>query len=241
MNFLREAGRSIKDDDNSLKFILIDKNARKGSSSRSSITSNNNSRLTSNKNPTSEIINQQPTKAHQVHQPVIPPKDLDHKLRKKMFWSRNSAAVDNTSKLTDSFVKSVSIDQSSKKPANKLLNSFKQNENALKNQTRSTSLSHGSSYKHRSESVNLSNLKSSVYKKTSSNDGIGKATSNSSSSHVGAITNVTLKPFYNKLKKSHLFGVRLEKLCGPYSQGNQRLPVQIMVREILNFNYMDIG
>lgn len=38
----------------------------------------------------------------------------------------------------------------------------------------------------------------------------------------------TLKPFYNKLKKSHLFGTKLEKLCGAYSATNNQLPSQIM-------------
>ena len=37
MNFLREAHRSIKDDDNSYKFILIDKNATRSKNKSSNL------------------------------------------------------------------------------------------------------------------------------------------------------------------------------------------------------------
>lgn len=46
-------------------------------------------------------------------------------------------------------------------------------------------------------------------------------------------SNSNLKPFYSKLKKTHLFGVKLEKLCGPYSATNNKLPHQIMVIKML--------
>lgn len=45
---------------------------------------------------------------------------------------------------------------------------------------------------------------------------------------ASSIASSTLKPFYNKLKKSHLFGVKLEKICGAYSLTNNQLPPQIM-------------
>lgn len=56
------------------------------------------------------------------------------------------------------------------------------------------------------------------------------ANSVNSINSVSSGTHKASLPFYNRLKKSHhLFGSRLEKLCGPYSPENNRLPSSIMV------------
>lgn len=58
-----------------------------------------------------------------------------------------------------------------------------------------------------------------------------ETTTNSSS--VNQSVSSTLKPlFYSKLRRStpHLFGVKLEKICGAYSLTNNQLPSQLIVR-----------
>lgn len=74
MNHLKETGRSIKQDDNSYKFILIDKNSRKNNNnnnqnsqaSNTSTTTNtnttNNSNTNNNQNSTNNINNTKETK-----------------------------------------------------------------------------------------------------------------------------------------------------------------------------------
>lgn len=52
--------------------------------------------------------------------------------------------------------------------------------------------------------------------------------SKKSISTSSSIATSTLRPLYHKLKRAHLFGVKLEKICGPYSATNCRLPVPIM-------------
>jgi hypothetical protein len=57
--------------------------------------------------------------------------------------------------------------------------------------------------------------------------------SEATAGHTGAnmatsIANSTLRPFYNRLKKSHLFGIKLEKICGNCTPDNNKLPAQIM-------------
>ena len=258
MNFLRETSRSIKDDDNSYKFILIDKNARKQSSCVKK------SQMGHESNVPNETLTT-------VEAPVVtmtgPPKESDieadklHKLRKKMFWNRTSSNVDNlllpNSKLTA--LKTTGGEANSiGKPANRLLNTFKHIESNTKllngltsanSQFRSTSLSHASSYKQqRSESISVT---TSTVTATAHGVGVVKTASNISSKKM-QLTNAksndlishtylnqvsipvdssmsTSRPFYSKLKKSHLFGVKLEKLCGPYSANNFKLPPQIMV------------
>ena len=61
MNFLREAHRSIKDDDNSYKFILIDKNATRmattNTNSKTSTHSKSNTTTSNTKNNLHSIGN----------------------------------------------------------------------------------------------------------------------------------------------------------------------------------------
>lgn len=53
---------------------------------------------------------------------------------------------------------------------------------------------------------------------------------NNTNNKSQSITNTTLRPFYSKLKKTHLFGVKLDKLMGAYNpQTNYKLPPQIIV------------
>lgn len=64
----------------------------------------------------------------------------------------------------------------------------------------------------------------------SSSSSVHAANSVNSINSVSSGTHKASLPFYNRLKKSHhLFGSRLEKLCGPYSPENNRLPASIMV------------
>jgi hypothetical protein len=60
-------------------------------------------------------------------------------------------------------------------------------------------------------------------------------TNNTTNSTITTSTNSSsLRPFYNKLKKTHLFGVKLEKLCGIYHPtGNNQLPLPIIVIIVL--------
>lgn len=224
MNYLREAGRSIKDDDNSHKFILIDKNARKQpntNSSRHNIITANPSRLSSNFNTVSSETNEfLASKAISIDTEA----DKLQKLRKKMFWNRTNSNVDSLSHQP--------VISLTKKPENKILNSFKQADcqtNGGSIQFRSTSLSHASSCKQvRSESVSVVKSSGLYSKKTSIP--LNELNSHKlSSNYSQSIANSTLKPFYSKLKKSHLFGVKLEKVCGIYSAANGKLPNQIMV------------
>jgi len=262
MNYLREAGRSIKDDDNSHKFILIDKNARKVSNLNSAHQNNNiNTESSSSANRPSSNLTTMPTVNNTVSArasdlPGSQTKEFDteayklQKLRKKIFGNRTNAAENSINLAESSIVitkqpvlKSTSVDVvqvaslTSTKVENKLLNSFKKSEatsNASILQLRSTSLSHSGSYKQqRSESVNL--IKSSgLHSKKSSVGATDLSIAhakhlNNHSNYSHSITNSTLKPFYSKLKKTHLFGVKLEKLCGVYSHLNCKLPIQIMV------------
>ena len=77
MNFLRENGKSIKNDDNSLRFILIDRNSRK------STNSNNNF-----KELDSDL-------------------DRLQKLRKRMFWSRSNNNNNNTTTVSSNTLDST--------------------------------------------------------------------------------------------------------------------------------------
>jgi len=260
MNYLREAGRSIKDDDNSHKFILIDKNARKVSNLNSAHQHNNiNTESSSSANRLSSNLTTMPTVNNTVSArasdlPGSQTKEFEteayklQKLRKKFFGNRTNAAENSINLAESSIVitkepvlKSTCVDVvlTSTKVENKLLNSFKKSEapatsNASILQLRSTSLSHSGSYKQqRSESVNLIKMSGLHSKKSSvgaTDLSIAHAKHlNNHSNYSHSITNSTLKPFYSKLKKSHLFGVKLEKLCGVYSHSNCKLPSQIMV------------
>lgn len=68
MNFLREIGKSIEEDDNSYKFILIDKNSRMTNKHNSNNTSNTTTKPTNfnhqhhniNNNPASVIVANNP-------------------------------------------------------------------------------------------------------------------------------------------------------------------------------------
>jgi len=235
MNYLREAGRSIKDDDNSHKFILIDKNARKVSNLNSAHQHNNiNTESSSSANRLSSNLTTMPT--------------VNNTVSARFFGNRTNAAENSINLAESSIVitkepvlKSTCVDVvlTSTKVENKLLNSFKKSEapatsNASILQLRSTSLSHSGSYKQqRSESVNLIKMSGLHSKKSSvgaTDLSIAHAKHlNNHSNYSHSITNSTLKPFYSKLKKSHLFGVKLEKLCGVYSHSNCKLPSQIMV------------
>ena len=123
MHYLRENGKSVKTDDNSLKFILIDRNSRKST--------------------TSSAFKELDT-------------DIDRlqKLRKRMFWSRNNNNTLDTTRQLSSTIGTPSS--------------------------------------------------------------IGTAS--------GAL-NTLSRPFAKLKHKSHLFGVKLEKLCG---QTNQ-LPTPLLV------------
>ena len=264
MNFLRETSRSIKDDDNSYKFILIDRNARKHGSGARKSQMGRESHVSSETTTGGEapvVAMSGPPKESAI---VDVEADKLHKLRKKMFWNRTSSNVDNlllpNSKLSG--LKPTVEASSISKPANRLLNSFKHIESNTKllngltsanSQFRSTSLSHASSYKQqRSESISVT---TSTVTTTTHGVGVVKTASNISSkkvqqsnaksnelishtyvSNLNQVSSIpvdssmsTSRPFYSKLKKSHLFGVKLEKLCGPYSATNLKLPPQIMV------------
>ena len=77
MNFLRENGKSIKNDDNSLRFILIDRNSRK------STNSNNN------------------------FKELDTDSDRLQKLRKRMFWSRSNNNNNNTTSISSNTLDST--------------------------------------------------------------------------------------------------------------------------------------
>jgi hypothetical protein len=98
MNFLREAGRSIRDDDNSLKFILIDKNARKNAPPPNNIPMDPECATMPQTKATP-----QPHQPQQSPQPMPMSKDLDseaekQKMRKKLFWSRTTSNADSFAK-----------------------------------------------------------------------------------------------------------------------------------------------
>lgn len=235
MNFLREAGRSIKDDDNSLKFILIDKNSRK-SSSRSS-HGNSQHYHTGNRVSSVAATDKKPVDLSALPQ-TLQPKDADtdaeklQKMRKKMFWSRTTSNADTFAKPVQPtnettllkkpqpIIKSISVETES-------IAKFKTTDTAKTSEakaSRGANLSHAPSYKQqRSESVNLSSLKSHLLSSKMATN-ITDLTSHK----LPSSSNATLKPFYSKLKKTHLFGIKLEKLCGVYGAQNCKLPVQIM-------------
>ncbi len=253
MNYLREVGRSIKDDDNSHKFILIDKNARKASSSANQHINNNNvesnkssNRLSSNLNTVSTVNNTVSDFLGTQNKEIDIEADKLQKLRKKFFGNRTNMNENSTNNTESSLAiskqpvfKSASVEvkgvpQNSKKAENKLLNSFKKSEAQITSsgsmlQFRSTSLSHSGSYKQqRSESVNV--VKNFGLQNKNETELLMNHTKILNiNNYSQSITNSTLKPFYNKLKRTHLFGVKLEKFCGVYSHSNCKLPAQIMV------------
>ena len=175
-----------------------------------------------------------------------------HKLRKKMFWTRNTNNTGgNSTKLNSSTqqlnnilpIKQQSDQQHppvSTKPTNfnnKLLNSLKlaDSTQSIAGQFRSNSLNYVGSFKQppsnldTHETINAqSKNKQTITNKSA--EFISNTISNlSNGTNNSNAVNSTLKPFYSKLKKSHLFGVKLDKLCGPYSPTNNRLPSQVMV------------
>jgi hypothetical protein len=77
--------------------------------------------------------------------------------------------------------------------------------------------------------VPLQSRSSSMHHVSASNFNSTTTTTSESTGGVAA----TLRPlFYSKLKKSssQLFGVKLEKICGPYSVTNNQLPSQLIVK-----------
>ena len=75
--------------------------------------------------------------------------------------------------------------------------------------------------KHTTETTIVADLKHSFINNNNTTTTTTTNTSSNSSS---------LRPFYSKLKKTHIFGVKLEKLCGPYHPtANNQLPPQIIV------------
>jgi hypothetical protein len=191
MNYLRESGKSIKEDDNSYKFILIDKQTRKASNHFTSHQHHYNQQQINLANASSS--NQQSlsnVKDHEIDA------DRLHKIRKKMFWSKNSN-INNKISSNSEFK----------------LDDYETIMSKFKNQTHLPTKDQPNNIQlqdYRSNSVHILNP-------------IGKSESNYKISST-----LNKNPFYSKLKKYNLFGVKLEKICGPYSSTNNRLPVQIM-------------
>ena len=72
------------------------------------------------------------------------------------------------------------------------------------------------------ETTIIADLKNSFLNNNNNNSNTTTTTTASSNSS-------SLRPLYNKLKKTHLFGVKLEKLCGPYHPtANNQLPLPII-------------
>ena len=145
----------------------------------------------------------------------------------------NSLIVPKQSNQTDDFntklVKKISK-QSNEQPADNQFRSTSLNyvgtvaTNEIKikqTEVEMDSAAGGSTSSSSSISMTTSKLKHNNNTTTTTTTGIVNSTS---------LTNATLRPFYNKLKKTHLFGVKLEKLCGTYNvnTNNTKLPIQIL-------------
>jgi hypothetical protein len=115
------------------------------------------------------------------------------------------------------------------------------NEQPTDNQFRSTSLNYVGTIATNEIKQTEVEMDSAAGGSTSSSSSISMTTSklkhnyNNNATSTGivnstSLTNATLRPFYNKLKKTHLFGVKLEKLCGTYNvnTNNTKLPIQIL-------------
>lgn len=90
----------------------------------------------------------------------------------------------------------------------------------------------------RSNSLHYVSSSSAAGSTTSTHPNAANSISNSKMNEMTAsLASSTLKPFYNRLKNKthHLFGARLEKICGPYSPENNRLPPAIMVERFSIF------
>lgn len=142
--------------------------------------------------------------------------DRLHRLRKKMFWNKSS---NTTTRGSNQQLNLISNDINGKAYKNSKINSFKLNDMNNNFGERLHTYRSNSLHYVNSNNRNYDFLNENSTKKSSENVASGSL----------SLANSTLKPFYNKLKKSHLFGVKIEKICGPYSETNCRLPNPIMV------------
>lgn len=172
--------------------------------------------------------------------------DRLHRLRKKMFWAKNSTnASSNSKQLNSNPQQQDFLNCETNEPpfsdtnantinkSNKLLNFNSTNSNNrfdLKKNLKhfdNLNLINQQIPKIRSNSLHYATKSNEINKHTK---GDSEQSTNVNSHYY---SNSNLKPFYSKLKKTHLFGVKLEKLCGPYSATNNKLPHQIMVIKLL--------
>lgn len=152
------------------------------------------------------------------------------KFKKKMFWNKNHHHGSGSGTGTTP-VASMKVNSSQQ------LNALDVNNKKLFNHSNLTSRSNSLHYISSGMSAS-SNRNSAIITPSSNGSSNGEISHNpgttsnhgSSTSNVAtSLANSTLKPFYNRLKKSHLFATKLEKICGPCSHENNRLPSQIMV------------
>jgi len=168
--------------------------------------------------------------------------DRLHRLRKKMFWTKNSTnGSGNPKQLNQNSLvqqqqqnctNNEPNESSSDNKSNKNLNFNTTNTNnnrfdlkkTLKTFENLNLINHQQIPKIRSNSLHYATKSNEINKHAK---GDAEPLTNVNSHYY---SNSNLKPFYSKLKKTHLFGVKLEKLCGPYSATNNKLPHQIMVK-----------
>lgn len=161
--------------------------------------------------------------------------DRLHRLRKKMFWNRNSA---NATASTDSSVaakhsRSKNNLESESDAKISTATSRHSNQHSAANRLDAKKNSKNWSNFTNTAALQIPTLRSNSLHYTTKSNEINKFAKSDTeqSANVGTHyhSNSNLKPFYSKLKKTHLFGVKLEKICGPYSTLNNKLPPQIMV------------
>jgi len=144
-----------------------------------------------------------------------------HRLRKKMFWNKSS---NNATRGSNQQLNLISNDINGKAYKNSKLNSFKIND--LNNNLGERLHAYRSNSLHY---VNSNNRNYDFLNENNNSNNNKKSNDNGGGSGSLSLANSTLKPLYNKLKKSHLFVVKIEKICGAYSETNCKLPHPIMV------------
>ncbi|CAF0901665.1 unnamed protein product, partial [Brachionus calyciflorus] len=228
MNYLRENGKSIEEDNNTFKFILIDRH-KKVKKHQINFFGNNNTNFSDNlknlNNKENSKLQIKPSIGNSKDNAVDT--DRSDRIRKKMFWNKNSNN-DLTSNLRRTMISSsnhhletICDGTNSTRKSFIVASNTNPKDNSLNNNVytasiRSNSLHHVSHYNQiRNFDIKSNNRKNST-------------TFSSSNGITTNLANTTLKPFYHKLRKSHIFGVKLEKICGPYSNDNNQLPLPIM-------------
>ena len=212
----------------SYKFVLIDKqNSRlTGMKNKHSQAAAASKQLGVNLNSTNkETLSSNPNIANPKDLADADPDRLN-RLKRRIFWTKSS--------ISSNTAKSINSTNASSSNSTNYLSSLTIDSTESVKTSGDGTVDSSSSSKKLNPPLNLTSRSSSMHH-VSATTSIATATESSSSysTHTSSLSMAasTLKPlFYNKLKRSssHLFGVKLEKICGVHSATNNQLPAQIM-------------